>query len=541
MTLKSCAAASASSGSSANGAEDQKQREWVLVNPRLLVGLIGAATCYAWLFIMLGSSVFFPGAENNEYITSIGHLTFLIGVIIALIACRVLSNALSAHRVIALLVSIVFCAIGSAGLGFFSADTDLACAFSCILGMGFGFLYPLYGEFLSKFFHSAMRNYVNGVFLAAIVICCAFLFAGGGYANYALGVVFIAISLCVCLFELIAFRADSREVVDKTESDERARVVWRSYIATATSGMTSGFALGCIVSIPITESFPWWCYVATLATLFLMCLVVFADSLKWRKINEAGTMRWFLPCSTVLVFPIIFAPMFVKFALAALLLCFSIIPTVTSIAAICKHISICNLSAVRAFSFGRLMSFLGILLGMALAFVAFMPFGQTFFGDLATTVVVVVLMALIIFSASFVMTEDNYPIDVRSFSKEENGAAEGEAIEDPSPHSAIKPIMEKKPAPVAADQMQETADARHRGGVFYAKCDAIADRYGLSNRQREVLVLLAKGRNADYITEKLVVSPHTSKAHIYNIYQKTGVHSRQELMNLVENTEVEDA
>ena len=49
---------------------------------------------------------------------------------------------------------------------------------------------------------------------------------------------------------------------------------------------------------------------------------------------------------------------------------------------------------------------------------------------------------------------------------------------------------------------------------------------------------LAKGRNADYITEKLIISSHTAKAHIYNIYQKTGVHSRQELMDLVEDTDV---
>ena len=73
--------------------------------------------------------------------------------------------------------------------------------------------------------------------------------------------------------------------------------------------------------------------------------------------------------------------------------------------------------------------------------------------------------------------------------------------------------------------------------IFQAKCDAVAQTYGLSNRQREVLAMLARGRNGDYITEKLVISPHTTKAHIYNIYQKTGVHSRQELMDLVENAE----
>lgn len=83
--------------------------------------------------------------------------------------------------------------------------------------------------------------------------------------------------------------------------------------------------------------------------------------------------------------------------------------------------------------------------------------------------------------------------------------------------------------------------AAPRPGVFHVKCEIVAKKYGLSNRQREVLGMLAKGRNADYITEKLVISSHTAKAHIYNIYQKTGVHSRQELMDLVENTDVHEA
>ena len=80
-----------------------------------------------------------------------------------------------------------------------------------------------------------------------------------------------------------------------------------------------------------------------------------------------------------------------------------------------------------------------------------------------------------------------------------------------------------------------------RPGIFHIKCEIVARTYGLSNRQREVLGMLAKGRNADYITEKLIISSHTAKAHIYNIYQKTGVHSRQELMDLVENTDVAGA
>ena len=68
---------------------------------------------------------------------------------------------------------------------------------------------------------------------------------------------------------------------------------------------------------------------------------------------------------------------------------------------------------------------------------------------------------------------------------------------------------------------------------------AVAGHFGLTNRQTEVLHLLAKGRNAAYIQKQLVISQHTAKAHIYSIYKKTETHSQQDLMDLVENWEGE--
>jgi DNA-binding CsgD family transcriptional regulator len=69
----------------------------------------------------------------------------------------------------------------------------------------------------------------------------------------------------------------------------------------------------------------------------------------------------------------------------------------------------------------------------------------------------------------------------------------------------------------------------------HRKCAAIAEEIGLTKRQEEVLELLAKGRNSSYIQQDLVISPHTVKSHTYSIYQKAGVHSQQELMDLVED------
>ena len=72
---------------------------------------------------------------------------------------------------------------------------------------------------------------------------------------------------------------------------------------------------------------------------------------------------------------------------------------------------------------------------------------------------------------------------------------------------------------------------------FQARCDEMASEFSLTPRESEVLSLLAKGRNAEYIANQLVVTPATIKSHIYHIYQKLGVNSQQRLMDLVDEGE----
>ncbi len=50
----------------------------------------------------------------------------------------------------------------------------------------------------------------------------------------------------------------------------------------------------------------------------------------------------------------------------------------------------------------------------------------------------------------------------------------------------------------------------------------------LTNRESEVLALIAKGFNFAEIARLLEVSPHTINAHVKKIYQKLAVHSRGE-------------
>ena len=49
-----------------------------------------------------------------------------------------------------------------------------------------------------------------------------------------------------------------------------------------------------------------------------------------------------------------------------------------------------------------------------------------------------------------------------------------------------------------------------------------------------MLELIARGRNRQYLAEKLVISEGTAKTHIKRIYAKLGIHSREELLDLVQ-------
>lgn len=60
------------------------------------------------------------------------------------------------------------------------------------------------------------------------------------------------------------------------------------------------------------------------------------------------------------------------------------------------------------------------------------------------------------------------------------------------------------------------------------KNDAPSD---LTERELEILDLLAQGYRNKQIAEKLFLSPHTIRTHIYNIYEKLQVNNRVEAVN----------
>lgn len=108
--------------------------------------------------------------------------------------------------------------------------------------------------------------------------------------------------------------------------------------------------------------------------------------------------------------------------------------------------------------------------------------------------------------------------------------------------TASDEAAEAQPAEEAPAEQPEPTDKPQAPvkGRFMRRCDAVAKTFLLSARETEVLYLLAKGRSMNHIMEELVISEGTTKTHINHVYKKLNIHSRHELLDLIESMEVED-
>lgn len=73
-----------------------------------------------------------------------------------------------------------------------------------------------------------------------------------------------------------------------------------------------------------------------------------------------------------------------------------------------------------------------------------------------------------------------------------------------------------------------------------ANCERLSEVHALTPREREVFMRLARGATPAEIAEQDTVSIYTVRAHIRSVYSKLDVHSRQELITLV-NAGFEDS
>ena len=163
-----------------------------------------------------------------------------------------------------------------------------------------------------------------------------------------------------------------------------------------------------------------------------------------------------------------------------------------------------QLYPVKRYAMGRLAQWTGFALGVVVAFFAFRAGDVAIegLGELSCVIAIIVVAAFSLYGADDSETED-----------------------------ALLSLM------TASAECPPSIDPPKNASPFRDRCRAIAEQYDLSPREAEVFTCLAKGRNAEYIQQKLFISSNTAKTHITHIYRKMGINSQQRLIDLVDREE----
>ena len=65
------------------------------------------------------------------------------------------------------------------------------------------------------------------------------------------------------------------------------------------------------------------------------------------------------------------------------------------------------------------------------------------------------------------------------------------------------------------------------------RCSVLREQFGLTERETELLALIAQGKTRAEIERELFLSQNTVKTHARHLYAKLGVHSKDEVQRLV--------
>lgn len=378
--------------------------------------------------------------------------------------------------------------------------------------MGAASLATLWGEFLCVQLQGQVRVAVAALLALAFFWHAGVLLVDPSFAPFVVFALVVASGGLYLFLHATFAPMDDMPLVDAKESDARLQITWKPSLLTVMGSLAQGFALYWLVQ-PQVLVLPTSFLAEALSLVVVVLLLV--DSLRSFVMKESFIRRLFLPVLGACILTLLFLPADLRVWPCMLAFGFSLLPYASAIFATCEHIVRCRLSALRTSAGARLYAAIGLVVGLLTGWLAF---SSDVFGDVTLQAWVVVVVMFFILVSTTLSTKSYYP---------------GEDAPS-APAGAVRVGVMGQAVPD-----REQAPAIDKKQCFQQRCDAVAGHFGLTNRQTEVLHLLAKGRNAAYIQKQLVISQHTAKAHIYSIYKKTGTHSQQDLMDLVESWEGE--
>jgi DNA-binding CsgD family transcriptional regulator len=446
-----------------------------------IVGFLGYSALFSWLisfFFYENSTLVF--SETDSFFSTFAIPIFGLACAIAFLLGSALANLFKSIWSLHLLsgISVVFVILGiviPAGLLHLIATA-----------IGYVALSMVWSAFLS--IQRKVLFYIGGAVVAGAVICA--LVAEMTQLGETVLVSLLPF-LSLILFWVAASSIRVRwDYVTIKESRKRFRIPLSGELASYSTNLIIGLAVVCIATPTATMIHKNLIVAGVIGIAGLIHLI---DLQQRQLLSETLLLKVFVLSIVPSLYFLPIASGVGMIVAGCLLLFFMVFHEIHSIGVMAELVRFNQLSVLYCSNLIRGKSFLSFIIGWGIGYVAF----EIIQSVIARTTILSIVLFAVMALTTFVF-RDNHPTES---------------------HEANIVISNNN---------------RDNSGAWRTRIEVIAKQYQLSPRQTEVFRLLAKGRNAEYIQKQFFISKATAKAHIYSIYRKTGIHSHQDLIDLVE-------
>lgn len=407
------------------------------------------------------------------------------------------------------IVSGVLVIAGYALLYFFGTTVGsnvlVVCGSAALIGVGYGFMLLLWQHHLSQF----SQDGVIKILLLSLAISSAGylvpLLLLRDFAWYAFPfVVLMAVIFCLIAVYLPPLREDeicppqSRRLMAKEIARElRDPLICVSAIAFAVA-LTRAIALDGIDNsdmVNIAESIS---IIIVSVILYLIWFVFGKSHSRFGKLNILGLYRVSFPIIATALLSLSIGGS--SLGLAVTTLVYTVFSLVSAFI-MSTSISIAREHKIwSSHVYGVFAGAMYFVFALATTLGAWVYYPQNFG---AATFSVIVLVVLYILAMSYVAIQN----------RRKKSDVEGESSN-----------------PVLPDVVSETRVIDE----VEQRCSILAERNVLTSRERDTLLLLARGRDVPSIAKQLFISENTVRSHSKGVYRKLKIHSKQELLDLLE-------
>ena len=459
---------------------------------------IGFSLCNAYIATIVWSPLFGAASEQPDSFMHLLRMVFFLTDAVSALVLKLISDTLAPRRIQFILIPLgLACSLPLALFLFLDNSSFLQSQWLAIAAWGFGgtavaAICASWSYFLKpSSYHANLCNSATPFIISGVIFTAMQFLDPAAASVVTAALPFASATLwCTCHFhrKRQAHCANDAEFIHESFENSVKDVLGLPQSNFALFTIATGTIIGFTGALGTLKAYDDWVFLfiglshltAGLATYALL------------GTNPVYPPRWFfvvlLPLATTCLYAASIAP-----SKPVVIICLLVLFTLSAIYHIIEQVFTSKFDIDRSklaysyFSRDRIINTCGMLIGWFIFYV-------DAFGPLSHRVDSFFLVSVLLFAAFFFITA---------------------------------PL-------ISAKNSDSPPDSAKRPELYAFALSSIFAEYEISKREQEVYMLLLQGKRRQDIHEELHISTNTARSHIYNIYQKMGVHTQQELIELTE-------